>query len=127
MSSFLKRRRKINRASTTSDSSKNTTTNSDPYAFDDHDDHDSLPPVPLRSMKKILYSKKKIAPGTQSKPTQSKQPIKKKKKKKRKKKNEITDEARRKLLNAMRKAKADSLAIERQHLANMAKLRSTKQ
>ena len=125
MSSFLKRRRKINRASTTSDSSKNTTTNSDPYAFDDHDDHDSLPPVPLRSMKKILYSKKKIAP-TQSKPTQSKQPIKKKKKK-RKKKNEITDEARRKLLNAMKKAKADSLAIERQHLKNMAKLRSTKQ
>ena len=124
MSSFLKRRRKINRASTTSDSSKNTTTNSDPYAFDDHDDHDSLPPVPLRSMKKILYSKKKIAP-TQSKPTQSKQPIKKKKK--RKKKNEITDEARRKLLNAMTKAKADSLAIERQHLANMKKLRSTKQ
>ena len=115
MSSFLKRRRKINRASTTSNSSKNTTTNSDPYAFDDHDDHDSLPPVPLRSMKKILYSKQKIAP------TQSKQS------KKRKKKNEITDEARRKLLNAMQKAKADSLAIERQHLANMKKLRSTKQ
>lgn len=116
MSSF-KRRRKINRASTTSDSSKNASTTSDPYAFDDHD------LVPLRSMKKILSSKKKksIAPTTQLK-----QPIKKKKKK-RKKKNEITDEARRKLLNVMKKARADSLAIERQHLANMAKLRSTKQ
>ena len=71
-------------------------------------------------MKKILSSKKNQSIAR----TQSKQPIKKKKK--RKKKNEITDEARRKLLNVMKKG-ADSLAIERQHLANMAKLRSTKQ